>query len=77
MSSHSDLISEMDHITLEEEGWGPSYPSGSGGGGVRFHRRCITAAQSHGVKGRIPFSAFAEQLLWEQAEHIPVRLDGL
>lgn len=76
MSSHPDLISEVDHITLEEEGWGPSYPSGSGGVG-RFHRRCITAAQSHGVRGRIQFSAFAEQLLWEQVEHIPFLLDGL
>lgn len=75
MSSQPDLISEIDHIALEEEGWGPSYFSGSGG--VRFRRRYITAAQSCGVKGRVQFSAFAEQLLREQAKHIPFLLDGL
>lgn len=47
------------------------------GWGGRFCRRCcLSAAHSHGIKGRVQFSPFAEQCLWEQVEHILFFLDG-
>lgn len=52
-------------------------PAALVGRGIRFCRRCPTAAQSHDIKGRVQFSPFAEQQLWEQAEHIPFLLGGL
>lgn len=47
------------------------------GWGSRFCRRCLSAARSHGIKRRVQFSPFAQQHLWEQAEHIQFLLDGL